>query len=161
MKKNYLFPHKFKTIGWIILIPTLVTGIVFFGTEPSFLDFQVWSLFGDGLAILSKPKSGYYFTLIEDNIFNEIIGIVLIVSSVFVGFSKEINEDEYITTLRLKSLTRAVYINYGFLLLSFFIFYGLNFAWFAIFNIFTFLLIFIAIFNFNLWKFKKSAENEE
>lgn len=161
MKTNYLFPHKFKNIGWLVLIPTLVLGIIFFGKEPEFLEFKVFSLFGNGFNLSINHEKAEVFQIINDNILNEIIGILLIVSAIFVGFSKEKIEDEFISNLRLKSLTRAVYVNYGLLLVSFFTLYGLNFAWFAIFNIFTFLLIFIAVFNFNLWKSKKSLSHEE
>lgn len=161
MKTNYLFPNKYKKVGLFVLIPTLIIGIVFFGKEPDFLYFNVYSLFGDGLNIFNVVNEVETISLIEDNIFNEIIGVLLIISSLLVGFSEEKLEDEFISTLRLKSLTRAVYVNYGILLVSFFSVYGLNFAWLAIFNIFTFLLIFISIFNFNLWRFKKSAKDEE
>jgi uncharacterized membrane protein YfcA len=160
MKTNYLFPHVYKKIGWFLLIPTLIVGLVFFGQEPDFLDFKVFSVFGSGMILDGSGGHGI-FQIIRDNILNEIIGIVLIISSLFVAFSKEKEEDEFITHLRLKSLTRAVFINYGLLLLSFFTLYGLNFAWLAIFNIFTFLLVFIAIFQINLWKSKKSLSYEE
>lgn len=156
MKTNYLFPHKFKKLGWIILLPTLVIGIVFFGAEPEFLDFKIFTLFNDTIFATEDQR---WFS--ENNLFDEIIGILLIVSSMLVAFSKEKEEDEFITNLRLKSLTRAVYVNYGILLISMFTVFGLAFFNVAIFNIFTFLLIFIAIFNFNLWKSKKSLSHEE
>ncbi|MDB4088522.1 hypothetical protein N9544_02750 [Flavobacteriales bacterium] len=156
MKTNYLFPNKFKKVGWIILIPTLIIGIVFLGAEPEFLDFKIFTLFND---TLFGSKDSRWFS--ENNLFDEIIGISLIVSSMLVAFSKEKEEDEFITNLRLKSLTRAVYVNYGILLVSMFTVFGLAFFNVAIFNIFTFLLIFIIIFNFNLWKFKKSAKDEK
>lgn len=156
MKTNYLFPNKYKLIGWIILIPILIIGIVFWGKEPDFLDFKIFTLFND--TIFSSEDSRWFS---KNNLFDEIIGILLIVSSMLVAFSKEKKEDEFITNLRLKSLTRAVYINYGILLFSMFTVFGLGFFFVAVFNIFTFLLIFISIFNFNLWKFKKSAKDEE
>ena len=157
MKTNYLFPHKYKKIGWVVLIPTLIIGIVFFGAEPEFLDFKIFTLLNDSIVLDSEGTRW----LSENNLFDEIIGILLIVSSMLVAFSKEKKEDEFITNLRLKSLTRAVYINYGILLFSMFTVFGLGFFFVAVFNIFTFLLIFISIFNFNLWKFKKSAKDEE
>ena len=42
MKTNYLFPNKFKRIGWLILIPSAIVGLVtlIFEYEPSFLGFD-------------------------------------------------------------------------------------------------------------------------
>ena len=157
MKTNYLFPHKFKKVGWIILVPTLIIGILTFGESPDFLDIKVITLFGDSL--FSGTESTRFFAI--NNVLDEIIGILLIASSIWVGFSKEKIEDEFISNLRMKSLIRAVYINYGILLFSMFTVYGFAFLDVAIFNIFTFLLIFIAIFHFNLWKSKKSLSHEE
>ncbi|MEN8928353.1 MAG: hypothetical protein ABF242_10155 [Flavobacteriales bacterium] len=157
MKTNYLFPHRFKKIGWIILIPTLIIGIAFFGAEPEFLDFRIFTLLNDYIVL--DAEGTRWFSV--NNLFDEIIGILLIVSSMLVAFSEENEEDEFITNLRLKSLTRSVYINYGILLFSMFTVFGLGFFFIAVFNIFTFLLIFISIFNFNLWKSKKSLSHEE
>jgi ABC-type glycerol-3-phosphate transport system permease component len=156
MKTNYLFPNKFKKIGWFVLVPTLIIGIVFLGKEPEFLDFRIFTLFND--TFFSSEGSRWFS---ENNLFDEIIGVLLIVSSMLVAFSKEKEEDEFITNLRLKSLTRAVYVNYGILLISMFTVFGFAFFNVAIFNIFTFLLIFIFIFNFNLWRSKKSLSHEE
>ncbi len=156
MKTNYLFPNRFKKVGWFILIPTLIVAIVFFGEQPDFLDFKIFTLFND--SIFSGENSRWFS---ENNLLDEILGILLIVSSMLVAFSKEKEEDEFISNLRLKSLTRAVYVNYGILLFSMFTVFGLAFFNVAIFNIFTFLLIFIFIFNFNLWRSKKSLSNEE
>ena len=40
MKTNYLFPNRFKTIGWIFLIPSLLIGVYTLveDCEPSLFD---------------------------------------------------------------------------------------------------------------------------
>ena len=76
MKTNYLFPNKYKKIGWIILIPTIIIGIITFGQEPEFLDRKVFSIFPS--KIFTNQSS--YFSIINDNILNEIIAIFLILS---------------------------------------------------------------------------------
>ncbi|WP_124981474.1 hypothetical protein [Nonlabens xiamenensis] len=153
MRTNYLFPNQFKRIGWLILIPSAIFGLVtiMYEYEPSFLDFKVPAI------IIDEP----FFTTDENNILNEIFGVLIIISSLIVAFSKEKTEDEYISKIRLESLVWAVYCNYGILLFSFLFIFNFSFLWVMIFNMFTLLLFFIIRFNWQLSKFKKSANYEE
>lgn len=158
MKSNYLFPSKFKKIGWILLIPSVILGIInlFFEYEPSFLDWKVPAFFVDKLS-----GKNTFFGFVENNLLNEIIGIFIIVSAILVAFSKEISEDEYISKIRLESLVWAVYVNYGILIVAFLFIYDLSFFWVMTFNMFTILLFFIIRFQWQISKLKKSTENEE
>jgi len=154
MKVNYLFPRKYKKIGWLILIPSIIIGLVahILVYEPDFLDFKVPAVFfGDGLT----------FELFNTNILNEVFGILIIISSLLVGFSKEKLEDEYISKIRLESLVWAVYVNYGILLISFLFFFDEAFLEIMIFNMFTVLLFFIIRFHWQISKLKKSVSYEE
>jgi hypothetical protein len=99
--------------------------------------------------------------MITNNILNDIIGILIIISSLLVAFSKEESEDEYISKIRLESLVWAVYVNYGILLFSFLIIYDISFLWVMLFNMFTILIFFIVRFNWQISKLKKSANYEE
>ncbi len=145
MKVNYLFPNKYKKIGWLIFIPSIIIGLVahILVYEPDFLDFKVPSVFfTDGLT----------FKLFNTNILNEVYGILIIISSLLVGFSKEKLEDEYISKIRLESLVWAVYVNYGILLISFLFFFDEAFLEIMIFNMFTVLLFFIIRFHWRISK---------
>ena len=99
--------------------------------------------------------------MVSNNILNEILGILVIVSSLFVAFSKEKSEDEYISKIRLESLVWAVYFNYGILLFSFLFIYNFSFFWVMLFNMFTVLVFFIIRFNWQISVLKKSAVYEE
>lgn len=159
MKLNFLFPNKFKKIGWFILIPSAIIGLItlIYEYEPSFLDFNVPAIFvGE---ILSDGKRT--FRIVNNNVLNEILGVLIIISSLLVAFSEEKSEDEYISKIRLESLVWAVYFNFAILLLSFLFVYGLYFLWVMIFNMFTVLLFFIVRFNWQISKLKKSAYYEE
>lgn len=158
MKANYLFPNKFKRIGWFILIPSAIIGLItlIYEYEPSFLDFNVPAIFIDDFFTDKK-----LFGMVKNNILNEIFGIVIIISSLFVAFSKEKSEDEYISKIRLESLVWAVYVNYGILLFSFLFIFDFSFLWVMIFNMFTVLLFFIIRFNWQISKLKKSVNYEE
>lgn len=151
MKINYLFPYQFKRIGWYLLIPSSLIGLaaVVYDYQPDFLNFNVPALFIDDFF-----KEAQLYGMISNNILNEILGVLIIVSSLFVAFSKEKQEDEYISKIRLESLVWAVYFNYSILLFSFLFIYDFSFLWVMIFNMFTILLFFVIRFNWQLFKFK-------
>jgi len=158
MKLNYLFPHRFKRIGLMILIPFIFLGlyIINYDVEPEIFDFNVPAVFVD--EIMGEK---FVFGMTENNILNEIVGVVLILSFLMVAFSKEKQEDELIAKIRLDSLVWATYVNYGVLLLSMIFIYGMSFFWVMIFNMFTILLFFIVRFNWQVKKLNKTMTHEE
>ena len=159
MKLNFLFPSKFKRIGWFTLIPSAIIGllILIYEYEPSFLDFNVPAIFVDELFSVNKKT----FRMVTNNILNEILGVLIIISTFFVAFSKEKSEDEYISKIRFDSLAWAVYFNYAILILTVLFIYDFAFLWVMVFNMFTVLLFFIVRFNWQFSKLKKSASYEE
>lgn len=158
MKINYLFPHRYKKVGWTILIPSILLGLVslILNYEPAFLDARVFTIFEDGIFEPSKS-----FAITENNVLNEIIAILIITSSILVAFSKELHEDEFIAKIRLESLVWATYINYGILILGLMLVYGTAFFWVMVFNMFTILLIFIIRFHWEVYKLNRTASYAE
>ena len=159
MKLNFLFPNKFKSIGWFTLIPSAIIGLstLIYEYEPSFLDFNVPAIFVDELFSVNKKT----FRMVTNNILNEILGVLIIISTFLVAFSKEKSEDEYISKIRFESLAWAVYFNYAILILTLLFIYDFAFLWVMVFNMFTVLLFFIVRFNWQISKLKKSASYEE
>jgi hypothetical protein len=161
MKTNYLLSNQFKRIGWILFIPSVILGLLFiiFGFEPKFLEIKVFALIEQAAEPWGTlPK---FCVLVQTNAIDEIIGILLIVSSFFIAFSKEKNEDEFISKIRLESLLWATYINYAILIVAIFFVYGFSFFWVLVFNIFTILLFFIIRFNWVIRKSRKLAKDEK
>lgn len=158
MATKYLFASRYKMVGLIILIPSAIMGLyaLIKDWEPHFLDIPVFGLFVDDLT-----NSATFTGIIENNILNEILGILVIVGSLLVAFSREKDEDELITKIRLESLVWATYWNYGVLVLSFLLVYDISFYWVMVFNMFTILILFIIKFNLKLWSLRKSAIHEE
>jgi hypothetical protein len=101
------------------------------------------------------------FGMVKTNFMNEICGVLVIISSLIVGFSKERQEDEYISKIRMESLVWAVYVNYGILLISFLFIYDFAFYWIMVFNMFTVLVFFIIRLQWQISKTKKSLDYEE
>jgi len=158
MKLNYLFPNRYKKIGLIILIPSLILGliVVIYDLEPESFDLNVPAIFVNGIL-----EDSAFMGVTNNNILNEICGVLLITSLILVAFSKEKQEDELINKIRLESLVWATYLNYGILLLAMIFVYELSFLWVMIFNMFTILLFFIVRFNWQVMKLNKSLSYEE
>lgn len=158
MKTRFLFPNRFKSIGWALLIPAFISGlfIIISDTQPSLLDMKVFAI------INFEPLNQMtFFTVIRNNVTDEIVGLFLIVGAIFVACSKEKYEDEFIAKIRLESLLWATYSNYLFLLLSIVFVYGVGFYYVMIFNIFTLLIIFLIRFNYILYKNSKANRDEK
>lgn len=154
MKTRNLLPYRFKKIGWILFVPAIFLGIYYLLTElePEFLNIQVFTIINEEL--MGKSQ---YFTMMENNVFNEIIGLLLILSMAFIAMSKQKNEDEFISKIRVESLVWATYVNYAILALAILFVYGLSFFWVLVFNMFTVLLFFIIRFNWALSKFNSRS----
>jgi len=158
MSIKLLLPNKYKLIGCCLLVPATIIGLIL-----CFTDFEAFPLNGKVFAILNNEIFGksQSFGFIETNITNTVVGVLFIVGAMFVGFSKEKKEDEFIAKLRLSSLLWAVWANYILLLLSFLFIYGTAFLTVIIFNMFTILIIFIVRFNYILYKNSKSVLDEK
>lgn len=147
MKKIFLLPHSFKKVGWAILIPTFIIGLM---------------MFVDGCN--GFPASGLYRVLTSNvmiGLLNNIAIIGISVGSLFVVCSREPIEDELITQVRLNSLLVALYLNTAFVVVSALCFYELDYLYVMIGNIFTVLLVFLVVYEVKLWRLKKSLSHEE
>lgn len=157
MSYKLLLPNKYKRIGWFILIPTILFWIFLSVTnvEIPWLNAKVFSIFPGNYS-----EQGF-FRFTEVNPLNTIVGVLFIAGALLVGFSKEKNEDEFISNLRLTSLLWAVLVNYILLLIAFLFIYNDPFLAVMIYNMFTVLLFFIIRFNYILYKTSKSGSDEK
>lgn len=158
MKTKLLFPNKFKRIGWTILVPSAILGIMilFFDFELKLLNVKVFTFISDEF---TSPVS--FFSFIKNNITDEIIGILFIIGAILVAFSKEKYEDEFIAKIRLESLVWATYISYFILIICILFVYGFSFFTVMVFNMFTILIFFIIRFYYMLYKSNKSLSHEK
>ncbi len=165
MKSSLLLANRFKRIGWWILIPACLAGILLTttGYEAEWLDARVLTLFYDEIRIFEDVKMDRFgpFAFVETNITNTVVGVLFIVGALLVAFSKEKQEDEFIGNLRLSSLMWSVWVNYLLLLAGFLLIYGMSFLHIMIYNMFTVLIIFIIRFNYLLYRSAKSARDEK
>jgi len=156
MKTNYLLPHRLKAIGWMLLIPAAVLGImvIFLDYRFSFLDLKIMSLLPTKFNMSNMPPDRF-MGIIENNLTDELAAAFFIVGAIFAGFSREKDEDEYIAKIRLESLMWATYINYGILVISMFLFYEFVFLTIMRVFLFTLLIVFLIRYNYALMKIKR------
>lgn len=158
MTNKLLLPNKLKKVGWFLFIPATILGLL-----VSLNDFQFKFLQVKAFAMFSDQNFGptQSFQYITTNLTNTIVGIVFIIGALFVGFSREKKEDEFIAKLRLSSLLWAIWVNYFLLFLAFLFVYGTPFLTVMVYNMFTVLIIFITRFNFILYRNFKSMADEK
>jgi hypothetical protein len=158
MKSKLLLPNYMKRIGWMILVPSIIFGILvlFEIVNFRFLDVKVFALYSS-MILEDDIIMGIY----KNNIADEILLILCILGGIIVAFSKEKQEDEFIAKIRLESLVWAIYINYAVLVFCTLFFYGFGFLYVMIFNMLTILLFFIIRFYLILYLSKKSLIHEK
>jgi hypothetical protein len=159
---NFLLPHRFKRIGWALLIPSLALGIAYLIWEPTpaFLDWKVFCLATEeGIGI---PDGGRkFFVWMENNVYDELVSLLIIFSAGIVAFSGSAQEDEFVQRIRLESLVWATYANYSVLIFAIIFIYGFPFFWVIVVNMFTLLLFFIVRFHWMMHRAEKEMNYEE
>ena len=164
MKTNFLFPNRFRIIGWLLLIPTTILGcmVIFNDFEFSFLNIKFLSLLPDKIDYVPgiTPHFFQLWSIIDDNFTSELAGILFIVGAIFIAFSKEKNEDEYIAKIRLESLMWATYVTFAIQIFCLLFFYEFRFFLSMIINMFTILIVFIIRYNFIIFR-SKIQSNEK
>jgi hypothetical protein len=164
MKTNFLLPHRYKKIGWILLAPALVLWACLRWFNVSLpLDAKVLSLWPTKIAQL-RAHSGadadggasahQLYAIVKNNLTDELTTILAIVALAMIAFSKEKIEDEYIAKIRLDSLLNATYVNYLILIFCILFFYEFSFLSVLIYNMFTLLIVFVVRYHYVLYKSK-------
>jgi hypothetical protein len=158
MKTKYLIPNRFRKIGWLLFLPGLLLGLWYLlgQSAPAFFDAKVFAVAGQ--PFLGKTVR---FSFIENNLLDELAGLLIILGALMIAFSKEKTEDEFITRIRMESLVWATYVNYFILLLAIVFIYDMIFLWVLVFNMFTILFFFMVRYHWVLYKTKKQLRDEE
>jgi len=152
MKSSLLLPSRYKIIGILLFIPSLVLGLFYRFREFSF-DFLTLK------QSYKLPLGDKNINLDEQiNLTDEFALTGLIVGLLFIAFAREKQEDEFIHHTRLQSWQWSVLINYGLLLVATWLVHGWNFIDVMMYNMLTVLIIFILRFHIVLLR-NKNAES--
>ena len=149
METKLLLPHRYKFVGWALVAGAMIlwTFTAVFDMEFTFFQGKMFALLGG--VLLGKTV---YFSIVDLDMTNTVMGSVFIVGGLMVAFSREKIEDEFIMGLRLSSFKWAVLINYVILLLLFIFVHGIAFLGVMVYNMFTVLIFFILRFHYLLVK---------
>lgn len=152
MKKNYLFPHQFQWVGLVIAIVAFVALIIgsIYDSSIHMPALYLDVLFDDDY------KSGF-FRMAETGMFS-IAMPLLIIGLIFIGFSKEKVEDEFVQYLRSQSLIWSTYVTAALFILGTLLIYGMTYLYIPYLVFFVFLLLFVIKFKIAMLRFKKGGE---
>lgn len=159
---KFLLPSGYKKAGWWIFGITVVLIIIhsIFQSQCDFSLNNIRELFGmehlEGKGDFLSSSFGP-----NDDLLLTFIGILLIVAGIFIGFSRNKEDDEFIEQLRYESLILSLYINSGIMLLCLIFVWGLPFLWVMMINIFSILYVFIFCFYLRLYLNKRSMRYEK
>ncbi len=156
MKNEFYFPNRFKKIGLVLFLLGLTAWILLLTgfTPESLFKTRVFALYTDSFI----GQGGGFFRMVENEIYDELIGVLALVGLMFIGFSKEKEEDEFVQRIRLNALKWAVFVNYGLLLFAMVFIYGMIFFNVMMYNMFTVLIIYILRFYYLMFKFRRHEE---
>ena len=158
MSTNYLFPNRYKKLGWLLFIPGIIIGMAFLIYQS---DINLFNIKAFALAAEALFSDNSFFSISENNFLEDISSILIIIGALLIAFSKEKFEDEFISKIRLESLVWATYINYAILTLAIIFVKDMTFFWVLVFNMFTLLVFFLVRFNWALYKSKNQISDEE
>lgn len=159
MKTNFLFPNRFKKIGWIVFIPSfaaLMSAYIFKLDFDNFLNINVFAIYEERIG--NKPE---FFKVIKDSFMYELISIGLILGGILINFSKMKNEDEYTMQIRYESLVWATYFNYAALLFFILFLYGFPFIDVIMLNLYSLLIFFMIRFHYKIYQLNRSLKDEK
>lgn len=160
MKRDYLFPASFQKIGWILLLPALVlSGYALWHA----FDFPFDALWSMKVFVLLGDLEGdiVSFTTLQNGVLDECSVVLLMLSLVLIVFSKEKDEDECIAQIRSRSLIWALLVANAIMLLATLFVFGAVYLYVMVVSMFLVLIIFVIKFRYELYKFRKSGNNEE
>ncbi len=158
MSSKFLFSNQYRIWSSILFVTSFFALCLALTLEwsPEFLDVPVLSLHGGNDIFNSKEHS----FILSNNILDEILTILAVISGLIWAFSKERIEDEFVSSIRKDALILAVFVNYGLYLLATIFIYGLAFMQVLMLNVFTILIFFLIIFNWKKYQLHKSSDEE-
>ena len=148
---KFLLPPGFRITGLVLALAGILTGFLRFsrGIKPAFLDVKVF-------AVYSVYFDTKYFSIIGNNISEEVCGLLLLSGLFFMTFARERKELPGLWFVRIRAFLLAFYVNTVFLVVSFIFVYGLGFVFILSFNLFSFMLFYNILFAFYRYKHRNS-----
>ncbi|MBQ5958903.1 MAG: hypothetical protein IJL44_06935 [Bacteroidales bacterium] len=155
--KSYLFPHRFRKAGWVISVVTIlffISSLIWF---PN-LRFKMPAIYFDTV-FFEESANRHFFTTADSGILTICLPL-LVLGLLLIGFSKEAIEDEFIVSIREKSLVWATYATAIVFVLLTLTVYGIAYTYVPYLIFFLFLVLFIIKFRIELHRNASKNEDE-
>ena len=137
MKTLWLLPEKCRKIGWVLFSACGILGLYIMLVEQYMpMNIELWPAIKTNIAIIGT-LAGLYM----------------------VAFSKEKIEDEFINSLRMDAMIKAIILNCIIIAITSVALYGLWYVYTLSATQYFVLLAYIVIFRYNMHKY--SCQNEE
>ncbi|MCF8361619.1 MAG: hypothetical protein K9G70_03260 [Prolixibacteraceae bacterium] len=142
----YIFPSGFIWVGAVLLLSGIVSAFLYYsGERPDVLNIEVFAVYSSNI----RTK---YFSLVKNNVLDEIAGVLSLLGLFMMFFSKTKNENYEVSVLRIKSVFWSMALT-TFLSVLFFVFvYGWPIFIMSSILFYVFLLLCVFIFRILYWK---------
>lgn len=153
--KDYLFPHRYRRIGWWMIVVSVLLGVAWLVSDKDLFNGKAFALVNDGFL-----GTSYFAAITDTDWFIQIFVILLSLGLLFVGFSRERNEDECIGKIRFQALAWSIFINTGLVIFTTLFVYGLPYIYVMYFYAFSLLLLFVCRFIYKMYQFRRIGYEE-
>ncbi|AWM34322.1 hypothetical protein [Hymenobacter nivis] len=156
MPTQFLFPHRYKRVGWVLAAGALALGLLEMYDVLHLPHLLAWLPSPIGNGDLPDVVAGRSVRANHD-----LYAVLLIAGSLLAACSRERQEDEYIGQIRLDSLLWALYTYSALLALAFLLVSGSAFFVVMMYALFTPLLLFMVRFQVALRRGAQAAAHDE
>lgn len=154
--KNYLFPHGFRRIGWTMIAISIVWAVLYIADSEE--KESPFPLVGSAFALVEYTFDVQWFVTVSTDWFITFFVTLISVGLLFVGFSRERDEDECIQRIRYQALAWSTFINTGLVILTTLLVYGALYVYMMYIYAFSLLILFVARYFYLMHKFRCSHE---
>jgi hypothetical protein len=84
MKTRFLFPNSFKTLGWILFLPSFIFTIlltIFEWKIDEYLNFSVFAVYSDDIF---RESSNNFFQIVKNSLTDELLTFNLIIGGILI-----------------------------------------------------------------------------
>ena len=153
MKKSYLLPVGFKKIGLCMVLPFFVLCVLCLCGVTDELNLSILSVKMPALIDYSG-----WFMMNKTNLIDEIAMLGLLVSLVFIGLSRERDEDEMTAHIRMQSFVWSAWATSAVVALGIFFVYDLEFVTFMFVAMYLYLMLYAVKFNLAMFRERKEQQ---
>jgi hypothetical protein len=155
-----LFPHKFQPVGYVIWTAGILLLVLnlFFNIDFSTNDIR--TLIGQDLR--SNTEESEIFTFSPDTgLLYTIAGIMVVLGSLFAGFSRFKIEDDYFEKIRFESMLTSFYLYIIYLLYILLFSWQMAFLFLAVLGCLGTMILYVIVLSIRIIIAKKEAKDEK